>query len=633
MKRIVPAALLAAASLAACHTEPTAPGGLQGNADWQISDRAPTSDTLFGVWARSSSDIFAVGDSGAIIHYDGRTWSAMSAPTTPGDRLYAVWGTGTGDVYAVGARGSACDDFGCSRALHYDGHAWMDLPIELSIRVVQLNGVWAASSHDVFAVGIGQGSNSLGIPFIAHFDGVHWAAMTLPDTVSSLTQLYGVWGTSPTNVYAVGSYGVILHYNGGAWSLEHTTSPRGFDYRSVWGSGTNDVFVVGDGEGQAVAEHYNGSAWSPLSVPVASRFTAVAGSGPSDVNVLAMAGANLPYTLHYDGSAWTMAASVGPYALHGIAVSGHTAFAVGASGIVLQNAGTGWTVKNRPGMTLVDAWAASPDSVLVLASDGSLLASTAAAGSWRWVPPVLSNAFAPFGMNHMWSAPSASLFASSYVNRGRPDFFAYGGVYRFDGTAWQPMVPDLPPDAAATSIWGTGANDIYASAATQNGHGQGALFHFDGTAWTSVAEQAVQGFAGGWGSSAHDIFAGFNPGVIHFDGSTWTQMTLTPPTAVVAVWGSSATDVFAAGSSNIFHYDGSQWTVMTTAAAGVRALDGSGPKDVYAVGDHLALHYDGSAWSPVDVPVDGSWRNVRVVAPGNVYIVGDNRTILHGGAR
>jgi len=36
-------------------------------------------DFLFGVWGSSSSDVFAVGYYGTVLHYNGSAWSAMTA--------------------------------------------------------------------------------------------------------------------------------------------------------------------------------------------------------------------------------------------------------------------------------------------------------------------------------------------------------------------------------------------------------------------------------------------------------------------------------------------------------------------------------------------------------------------------
>ena len=43
------------------------------------------------VWGSSGSDVFAVGNGGTILHYDGSAWSAMTSGTT--FALNGVWGS------------------------------------------------------------------------------------------------------------------------------------------------------------------------------------------------------------------------------------------------------------------------------------------------------------------------------------------------------------------------------------------------------------------------------------------------------------------------------------------------------------------------------------------------------------
>jgi hypothetical protein len=63
-----------------------------------------------GVWGSSGSDVFAVGNYGTIVHYDGATCTAMSSGTSVW--LSGVWGSSGSDVFAVGEGGTI---------LHYDG--------------------------------------------------------------------------------------------------------------------------------------------------------------------------------------------------------------------------------------------------------------------------------------------------------------------------------------------------------------------------------------------------------------------------------------------------------------------------------------------------------------------------------
>ena len=57
------------------------------------------------------------------------------------------------------------------------------------------------------------------------------------------TWFLGVWGTGPDDVYIVGQPGLIYHYDGDAWSKQEsgTTVPL----TDVWGDGAGNVYVTG----------------------------------------------------------------------------------------------------------------------------------------------------------------------------------------------------------------------------------------------------------------------------------------------------------------------------------------------------------------------------------------------------
>jgi len=106
-----------------------------------------------------------------------------------------------------------------------------------------LNGVWGSSSTNIFAVGY------YGI--ILRYNGSTWSAM---DSGTD-KRLYGVWGSSSTNIFVVGtkdtydtiSASTILNYDGnddGIWSFMRNS--RSEILRSIWGSSDKNIFAVGD---------------------------------------------------------------------------------------------------------------------------------------------------------------------------------------------------------------------------------------------------------------------------------------------------------------------------------------------------------------------------------------------------
>jgi hypothetical protein len=68
-----------------------------------------------------------------------------------------------------------------------------------------LFGVWGASEKAIWAVGTAGK--------VLHYDGTEWKSQALPENVT----LTSVWGTSETDVWAVGYAGKVFHYDGMEW--------------------------------------------------------------------------------------------------------------------------------------------------------------------------------------------------------------------------------------------------------------------------------------------------------------------------------------------------------------------------------------------------------------------------------
>ncbi len=187
-----------------------------------------TSVTLIGVWGSNPSDVYAVGALGTILHFDGSTWTAQTSGTSV--TLTSVWGSSPSDVYAVGATGTI---------LHFDGSTWT---AQTSGTSVTLTSVWGSSPSDVYAVGA-SGT-------ILHFDGSTWTAQTSGTTA----RLTGVWSSSVSDIHAVGTNGVILHSDGTTWTAQTTVGLNG-----VWGSSARDVYAVG---AKGTILHFDGTTWT-----------------------------------------------------------------------------------------------------------------------------------------------------------------------------------------------------------------------------------------------------------------------------------------------------------------------------------------------------------------------------------
>ncbi|MGB2853784.1 MAG: hypothetical protein WBC55_04960, partial [Dehalococcoidia bacterium] len=121
--------------------------------DWSEMEADVVND-LVAVWGSDHDDLFAVGQSGAIFHYDGEGWDEMTVDILRDD-LFGVWGSDHDDVFVVGEDGTI---------IHYDGEDWDKMPVD--ILEDDLFGVWGSDYDDVLDVGE-DGT-------IIHYDGEDW---------------------------------------------------------------------------------------------------------------------------------------------------------------------------------------------------------------------------------------------------------------------------------------------------------------------------------------------------------------------------------------------------------------------------------------------------------------------------
>lgn len=71
---------------------------------------------LNAVWGSDATHVWAVGDNGTIVFWNGQLWKSVLSGTT--DKLSAVWGSGPTDVWVAGAGGMR----------HFNGTTWAPIP-------------------------------------------------------------------------------------------------------------------------------------------------------------------------------------------------------------------------------------------------------------------------------------------------------------------------------------------------------------------------------------------------------------------------------------------------------------------------------------------------------------------------
>jgi hypothetical protein len=613
--------LLSAASLAA---QQITPANVVSPDGWAWQNPFPQGNDLNGVWGNpSATDIFAVGNFGTVIHYDGKTWSGTSVNA---NTLYAVWGSfltspmnlRPDDVYAVGANGAI---------IHYDGTGWTSMS---SPTQKDLHGIWGSWPSDIYAVGAGG--------TILLYNGTAWTQVTS----NTEQDLYAVWGRSPGDVYAVGAGATIMHYDGTSWTSATDLSSNETLVGMSGSLTTSELFVVG---AEGSIWQFDGTSWNSNSVNTYPFYGVWFNSATEVVAVGGGAATGNSTIWRFNGSEWNNDYA-GDQDLHAVWASSSSGaiYAVGAAGTILYDNGSGWGLvsSDTANWNYAGPPAVQPTPDNFYAVGGSSPSEVFVAG---FNPSGVDCAYFPQYNGSVWNwNPFPSSCPLSYVYRGlwvssATDAFAVGGsaLAHFNGTEWG----SLTTAAGLSGVWGSTsrnssgrANDVYAA-----GSG-GALFYYNGTAWSSVTSNTTNQLNSLWGSlsvdfsgHANDVFAVGAGGVIlHYDGTGWKSMASGAQTNLYSVWGSSSSDVYAVGAGGtLLHYDGFAWSALTsTTTNDLDGVWGTSSTNVYAAGANgTILHYDGTSSKSMN---SGTQRNLNAVwgsSATDVFAVGDSGTILN----
>src|SRR5207248_2323481 len=137
---------------------------------------------------------------------NGTQWSVVPSPNVGSNRNYLRWvaQAGPNDVWAVGTYWNAAN-VQQTLTLHWDGRAWSVVPSPNNgTHENYLNGVTAAASNDVWAVGLYSPDMVAYQTLIEHWDGSAWSVVNSPNAGIRENYLNGVATISSKALWAVG---------------------------------------------------------------------------------------------------------------------------------------------------------------------------------------------------------------------------------------------------------------------------------------------------------------------------------------------------------------------------------------------------------------------------------------------
>jgi hypothetical protein len=499
------------------------------------------------------------------------------SPLPNGDFRTAVAGAGRTDLWI----GGEID------LLHFDGGRWSVVPSPLEA----VQSSWAASDNDVWFAGSALGSRAA----IAHWDGV---AMTVPVALDDFSLFTDIWGSSASDVYAVGSQtrhwdgatwtavpgvigrvvsgsgpndvwtgdlGGMFHFDGASWS--RVAELEGAWVMSVSAVAPDDVWALVSRSGVRTVDHFDGTRWTvSLQEEVGVFLQAVQASSSRGVWLVGGVDGLRGYLNHFDGRTWTRAPDAPTELLTVRGTQGFGDIAVGINGGMVQLTVApvpGFTdLRSGPAVDLLATFGTTPTAMWAVGRAG-----TALLYNGRTVIPVPTGT--DVDLRDVWGSARDDVWV---VGQG-------GTVLYFGGLSFEEIASGTTADLNAVFTIRPGDAWIGGNGAT--------LLHWDGTSHT-MSPVVVPGVDPSWpildihGVAADDIWLsggvfaddqtlrrGF---VSHFDGTSWSPAeVLTLSDAVVSepierVWALAANDVWAltrpirGGVIGYWHFDGTAWT-------------------------------------------------------------------------
>ena len=280
--------------------------------DWCLEKTShPAGVGLAGVWGSGPNDVWAVGALGTVTHWDGKEWT--SSQLDMHWSLRAIWGSGPNDVWTMAATNQIFRATGFANGKPH----WSPVVpvVEEQDPPAPFGAIWGTSSKDVWIAGKSlfmqrenDGFAELAWRTTAAEDGgIEWAP-ALQDWYFEI--VHGIWGSGADDVWVVGTrsngVGFITRSSGAPsgevpqWTELDAHSFAGL--HAIWGSGPDDVWAVGDyGTIRRCSSATHQCAI--IESPTLENLRGIWGSGPKDI----WAVGERATLLHYDGTEWRTA--------------------------------------------------------------------------------------------------------------------------------------------------------------------------------------------------------------------------------------------------------------------------------------------------------------------------------------
>ncbi len=232
------------------------------NASVVASQKAVTvQDTTLKPGTEYSYEVFRIVN-GA--HWDSASVAVRTKDTTkdvyawttvkyglPGSVLFGIWGLSPSSIWMVGAIDSNPSGYAGSIIHRVMG---VDTFIKVEGPTLRYFGVYGTSDSDVYFCGLAV---------ISHWDGHRMTYHVFDgDSLPQIGTFDAIWeAPDKKELFAVGSFGLIMHRKADGATWEQLTSGTSMTLVSIRAFSSSDIFVCGQGATTGIILHFDGSTW------------------------------------------------------------------------------------------------------------------------------------------------------------------------------------------------------------------------------------------------------------------------------------------------------------------------------------------------------------------------------------
>lgn len=457
-----------------------------------------------------------------------------------------------------------------------------------------LSDVWGPAADNLFASGSGG--------IVLRFDGDQWRRTKTPVSEN----LNAIWGVDASHAFAVGQNGTILFFNGSSWAAQ--ASPTTQSLNDVWGTSATDVYAVGQ---QREVIHFDGASWDTMSVATGiEALYSVWGSSSHDIYATGL-GKKL---LHYNGTAWGEVQTNSSFALNAVwGTDSMDVFVVGGNGAASHYDGLAWSnIDIGESLFPNTVWGTATTDVYAMG-----FAAGAASPAYHWDgfswTPVDMHSYK--GFTRVFGVDGA-VFAVGQA----------GLIHEKSGNEFVAMPGGLSVDLEAVWVSDDGA-DAFAAGDF------GTILHFKDGKWSTMTSGTSEHLRGLGGTSGADVLAvGENGVVLHYNGADWSDASPGIPVAFNEAWMDAPNSAFVVGEGGtVERLENGVWSLLSLGSVTENLLSvwGSSANNVYVVGNQsTAFKWTGTQFKIVVIAPGGSYNfhGVYGTGPDDVFIGAELRS-------